>query len=174
MRYDEGDRCRLCRDERHRRDARGLRLRQRLPGLQRGDAVEHLHRDLFGGLVHDARVCERPLCGNTLCCMFLRIYANCRDDEAAAMASAIEVALVPFELTQAAVPRQYWKMPELFEFTYRLSSQTRSIWDALVAQSPGGWEVFGDSEDRSAVWNRSDDRVFLAPAVRWAELTERA
>ena len=90
------------------------------------------------------------------------------------MAAAIEVALVLFELTPAAVPRQYWKMPELFEFTYRLSSQTRNIWDELVALPSGGWEVFGDSEDRSAVWNRGDDRVFLAPAVRWAELTERA
>jgi hypothetical protein len=83
--------------------------------------------------------------------MFLRIYANCRDDEAAAIASAIEVALVLFEPTPAARPMQYWKMPELFEFTYRLSSQTRNIWDELVAQSSGGWKVFGDAEDRSAV-----------------------
>ena len=53
--------------------------------------------------------------------MFLRIYANCRDDEAAALASAIEVALGLFEPTPAATPRQYWKLPELFEFKYRLS-----------------------------------------------------
>ena len=90
------------------------------------------------------------------------------------MASAIEVALVLFEPTPAARPRQYWKMPELFEFTYRLSSQTRNIWDELVVQPSGGWNVFGDSEDRSAVWNRGDDHVFLAPAVRWAELAGQA
>ena len=106
--------------------------------------------------------------------MFLRIYANCRDDEAAAIASAIEVALVLFEPTPAARPRQYWKMPELFEFTYRLSSQTRNIWDELVAQASGGWKVVEDAEDRSAVWNRGGDRVFLAPAVRWAELAGHA
>lgn len=106
--------------------------------------------------------------------MFLRIYANCRDDEAVAMARAIEAALVLFEPTPAARPMQYWKMPELFEFTYRLSSQTRNIWDELVAQSSGGWTVFGGAEDRSAVWNRGDDRVFLVTAVRWAELAGRA
>ena len=106
--------------------------------------------------------------------MFLRIYVNCRDDEAAAMASAIESALVLFEPTPAARPRPYWKMPELFEFTYRLSSQTRNIWDELVSEPAGSWKVFEDSEDRSAVWNRSDDRVFLVPAVRWAELAGQA
>ena len=105
--------------------------------------------------------------------MFLRIYANCRDDEAAAMASAIELALVLFEPTPTAKPRQYWKMPELFEFTYRVSSQTWDVWDELLAQPSGGLEIAGDSEDRSAVWNRGDDRVFLAPAVRWAELVDR-
>ena len=104
----------------------------------------------------------------------LRQLSNCRDDEAAAMASAIEVALVLFDLTPASQPRQYWKMPELSEFTYRLSSQTRNIWGELAAQPSVGQEVFGDSEDRCAVWNRGDDRVCLAPAVRWAELTGRA
>lgn len=89
------------------------------------------------------------------------------------MASAIEVALVLFDPTSAATPRQSWKLPELFEFTYRLSSQTRNVWDELVAQPSGGWEITGDSEDRSAVWNRGDDRVFLVPAVRWAELIDR-
>lgn len=65
-------------------------------------------------------------------------------------------------------------MPELFEFTYRLSSQTRSIWDELAAQPSDGWKTFGNSEDRSAVWNRDNDRVFLASAVRWAELADQA
>ncbi len=65
-------------------------------------------------------------------------------------------------------------MPELFEFRYCLSSQTQNIWDELVLQSSGGWKVFGDSEDHSAVRNRGDDRVFLAPAVRWAELCVQA
>lgn len=106
--------------------------------------------------------------------MLLRIYANCRDDEAASVARAIESALVLFNPTAATRPRQYWKMPELFEFKYRLSSSTRNIWDELVSAPSNGWEVFEDPEDRSAVWNRVDDRVFLAPSVRWAELADRA
>lgn len=88
------------------------------------------------------------------------------------MARAIESALLLFEPTPAARPRAYWKMPELFEFTYRLSSETRNIWDESVSEHSGGWKVFGDSEDRSAVWNRGDDRAFLLPAVRWAELAD--
>ena len=90
------------------------------------------------------------------------------------MARAIESALVLFEPTPAAKPKAYWKMPELFEFTYRLSSETRNIWDELVSEPSGGWKVFGDSDDRSAVWNRGNDGVFLVPAVRWAELVDHA
>jgi hypothetical protein len=102
--------------------------------------------------------------------MFLRIYANCVDDEAAGLSAALESALIHYEPRLAAMPKQYWKMPELFEFTYRLSSPHRDIWDELVAQRPSGWHVVDDSEERSAVWNRAADQVFLAPAVRWAEL----
>jgi hypothetical protein len=106
--------------------------------------------------------------------MFLRIYANCNDDEVSSLAASIEMALIHYELRPAAAPKQYWKMPELFEFTYRLSSATRDIWDELVTQRPGGWHVASDSDDRSAVWNRGADHVFLMPAVRWAELAEGA
>ncbi len=86
--------------------------------------------------------------------MFLRIYANCIEDEVAPLADALESALVPYAPTPASMPRPYWKMPELFEFTYRLSSPTRNIWDELVAQRPEGWYVVDRSEERSAVWNR--------------------
>jgi len=106
--------------------------------------------------------------------MFLRIYADCISDEAPSLALAIESALIHYEPRPAAAPKEYWKIPELFEFTYRLSSPTRDIWDELVSQRAGGWHIVDDSEDRSAVWNRGPNHVFLAPAVRWAELAGRA
>lgn len=102
--------------------------------------------------------------------MFLRIYADCLDDEVAPLVDAIETALIHYAPTPASKPRPYWKMPELFEFTYRLSSPTQDIWDELVTQRPEGWSVVDDSEDRSAVWNRRADLIFLVSAVRWAEL----
>jgi len=102
--------------------------------------------------------------------MFLRIYANCADHEVPSLARVLESALIHYEPRPVAAPKQYWKMPELFEFTYRLSSPHRDIWDELVAQRPSGWHVVDDSDERSAVWNRGADHVFLAPAVRWAEL----
>jgi len=106
--------------------------------------------------------------------MFLRIYADCVDHEAAALARAIEAALVHYEPSLVATPKQYWKRPELFEFTYRLSSTCRDVWDEWVVQRPCGWHVVEDSQERSAVWNRGADHVFLVPAVRWAELAGRA
>lgn len=102
--------------------------------------------------------------------LFLRIYANASTDEASALAAVMEAALALYEPTAAASPRRYWKMPELFEFSYHLSSPTRDIWDELVSQHPEGWTVVEDGAECSAVWNRAVDRVLLAPAVRWAEL----
>jgi len=103
--------------------------------------------------------------------MFLRTYANANADEARALTAAIEAALASYEPAAAASPRPYWKMPELFEFTYRLSSPTRDIWDDLVAKSSESWTVIEEGDGRSAVWNRVHDRLFLVPAVRWAELS---
>lgn len=105
--------------------------------------------------------------------MLLRIYANCVDDEVAGLSGALESALIHYEPRPTATPKQYWKMPELFEFAYRLSCPNRDIWDELVVQRPSGWHVVDDSDERSAVWNRGADQVFLMPAVQWAELTGR-
>lgn len=49
-----------------------------------------------------SRPTDRPLCGNALNRMFLRGYANYRDDGTAAMASAIEMALVLFVTSREA------------------------------------------------------------------------
>ena len=106
--------------------------------------------------------------------MFLRIFANCVEDEVSLLSSDIEAALVHFDPQPATPPKQYWKAPGLFEFTYRLSSPTRDIWNELVTDQPSGWHVLDNSDERSAVWNRGADHVFLVPAVRWAELAGQA
>jgi hypothetical protein len=103
-------------------------------------------------------------------CWFLRIYANTSADEAQALAGTIETALLLSGPVVAASPRPYWKMPELFEFTYRLSSPTRDVWSELLAQGRGGWTIVEDGDKRPAVWNRAHDRLLLVPAVQWAEL----
>jgi hypothetical protein len=104
---------------------------------------------------------------------FLRIYANCDDErEATLLAQTIEAALVRYEPTSRFDPRRYWKMPELFEFTYDLSSPGGDILRELAASDPAAWQLHGRDGDRSAVWNRSDDRSFLVAATRWAELQD--
>jgi hypothetical protein len=102
---------------------------------------------------------------------FLRIYADCRDDqEAAALAGSIGTALVLYDPIEASTPRPYWKMPELFEFTYRLSSPTRDILSELVLRHQAGWTMISEGIEYSAVWNRRQELIFLEPSVRWAEL----
>ena len=103
--------------------------------------------------------------------VFLRIYANCdHADQATQLAEAIERALVLFEPVVAAPPKQYWKIPELFEFTYRLSSATSDILSELVSDTQDAWKISGRGDDRSAIWNRAADRSFLIPPTRWAEI----
>lgn len=105
---------------------------------------------------------------------FLRIYADCQDhEEASRLARALEVALSVYEPVATAAPARYWKLPELFGFTYCLSSPVRDIWSDLLSE-PDDWLQTVDGHDRSAVWNRRKDRRFLIPEVRWAELQAQA
>lgn len=105
---------------------------------------------------------------------FVRIYADCEDaDEAKRLAHALELALSRYEPVSASTPARYWKIPELFGFTYRLSSPVRDIWSDLISDEDG-WLQTVDENERSAVWNRLGDRRLLIAEVRWAELQTRA
>lgn len=104
----------------------------------------------------------------------MRIYADCEDaDEAKRLAHALELALSRYEPVSASTPARYWKIPELFGFTYRLSSPVRDIWSDLISDEDG-WLQTVDENERSAVWNRLGDRRLLIAEVRWAELQTRA
>jgi len=101
---------------------------------------------------------------------FVRIYADCSNDgEASRLARAFELALSFYDPVTTAAPARYWKLPELFGFTYRLSSPTRDIWAELVSDSDG-WLVMADEHDRLAVWSRVGDRRFLIAEAAWAEV----
>jgi hypothetical protein len=101
---------------------------------------------------------------------FVRIYADCQDgDEASRLAQALELALSLYNPIASAAPARYWKIPELFGFTYRLSSPVRDIWADLLSDSDD-WLQAVDEHERLAVWNRLGDRRFLIAETRWAEL----
>lgn len=105
---------------------------------------------------------------------FIRIYADCNDNsEATRLAQALELALSPYDPIETAAPARYWKISELFGFTYRLSSPVLDIWAELVSDA-GAWTQSRDEHDRSAVWNRLGDRRFLIAEARWAELQAQA
>ncbi|HSI50259.1 MAG TPA: hypothetical protein VLA61_18460 [Ideonella sp.] len=105
---------------------------------------------------------------------FLRIYADCQDgDEARRLAQALELVLSFYDPVATAAPARYWKIPELFGFTYRLSSSVRDIWADLLSD-PDDWRQAVDEHERSAVWNRLGDRRFLIAEARWAELQTQA
>ena len=106
--------------------------------------------------------------------VFIRVYADCKDDdEAAKLAQTLELTLSPYDPVATGAPTRYWKLPELFGFTYRLSSPARDIWEELISDADG-WLQSADEQDRSAVWNRVGDRRFLISEARWAELQTHA
>jgi hypothetical protein len=101
---------------------------------------------------------------------FVRVYADCKDDvEASTLARAFELALWLYEPVPTAAPARYCKLPELYGFTYQLSSPTRDIWSELVSETDG-WLLMVDEHERSAVWNRVADRKFLVAEAAWAEV----
>lgn len=104
---------------------------------------------------------------------FVRLDAKCDDEhEASLLAQSIEAALVRHGPVARFTPKRYWKMAELFEFTYDLSSPGLDILQDLTADDPGAWSLDGLEDDRSAIWNRWGDRIFLIPATRWAHLQD--
>jgi hypothetical protein len=104
--------------------------------------------------------------------LFLRLFANCDDAASASLlAGRLMLALHAHEPSEHAEPRQYWKMRELFEFTYTLNPETEESFQAVIASTASGWHQveLGDDE-LSAIWNRANDHVFLVPEVSWANL----
>ena len=104
--------------------------------------------------------------------LFMRVYGNCENQEQAKdISTGIRRALAKFQLSDRMASKPYWKVPELFEFTYDLTPATQSSFLDIVNLCGIGWLHMGDGLDRSSVWNRVEGTVFLTPAVSWAELS---
>ena len=109
--------------------------------------------------------------------LFLRLFADC---ESAAVASGIaarlHTALLQLNPEAFSPPKPYWKLPHLFEFAFTFSPPTEAQFHLLVSSPPGGWSHSASGAERSSVWNRASDQIFLLPEVSWAnvELFETA
>jgi len=103
--------------------------------------------------------------------LFLRVFANCENAEVAVgIAERLALALSGLSPQQRSSPRAYWKLPHLFEFTYNLFPAAEASFHEVVSLSSGEWHHSSCATERSSVWNRSCDRVFLISEVSWAEL----
>ena len=102
--------------------------------------------------------------------LFLRVFAECGSEGYAEhLQRELCVALTTWVLAKPSTARRYWKMPDLFEFTFRLTPATFEARDQIIG-SASGWHHSGDELDRSSVWNRSPGVSFLVAEVTWAEL----
>jgi hypothetical protein len=103
--------------------------------------------------------------------LFIRIFANCEDDSTAQRIEGnLLQELSRFDPVARAAPRRYWKIQELYEFTFDLSPATRECFVSITDKTSGGWSHNEGSEEFSSVWNRVQDHAFLIPEVRWANL----
>ena len=105
--------------------------------------------------------------------LFLRAFVDCADAQTAAgLQQKLCAALVAWASAEPLLAERYWKMPELFELTFRLTPAGPGAFDGIVACAPGGWHHVSDETYRSSVWNRSAGSSFLAPELAWAELQQ--
>lgn len=101
----------------------------------------------------------------------LRLFAECADDAAAAnLLAALYSDLNEFLPVSEKPPSRYWKMPELFEFSFELNPKTWDTCQHIVALCVTGWTHGGSNNDMWFIWNRHDTDIFLLPQVTWAEI----
>ena len=103
--------------------------------------------------------------------LFIRTYAVCGNlDQAREISNEIQLALADFHPTHYSAPKPYWKMPELFEFSFNLSPATEASFLEIVNFCDKDWLHMGSGQDRSSVWNPAEGISFLSPSVTWATL----
>jgi hypothetical protein len=101
----------------------------------------------------------------------MRAYATCGNlEQATGISDEIRQALARFQPEEFSEPKRYWKMPELFEFTFNLSPATEASFLDIVKSCDEGWLHMGNGQDRSSVWNQVPSLSFLTSSVTWAEL----
>ena len=107
--------------------------------------------------------------------MLFRCFADARTQaDANRIAAELAQALAYFRPELLEEPRQYWKIPEYFEFHQELHPGTRHAYDAVLqaASVEWDWMVLGETcdEECSAVWNAKRGETFLLTELRWVEL----
>jgi hypothetical protein len=101
----------------------------------------------------------------------LRLFAECADAaDAANLLSALYSALSEFLPVSEKSPSRYWKMPELFEFSFTLNPKTWDTCQHVVARTATGWTHGGSDDDLWFIWNRHNNNCFLLSQVTWAEI----
>lgn len=97
--------------------------------------------------------------------VFAEVSSEC---EADIIGSRFSDRLSSFGDTQVTGVKQYWKVPEYFEFSVELSAARLSENDCQkVADVLGhGWSETGSS----LIWNPTSDAVLVDPSVKWAHL----
>jgi uncharacterized protein YjbI with pentapeptide repeats len=104
----------------------------------------------------------------------INIKADCKSVEhSIRLLENLQTALNDFVYSRAHPPIQYWKMPELYDFTFDLKPTGMETFDSIIAAAKYGWSyLHADDEtiefDRSAVWNRSKGVSLFIPEVSWA------
>lgn len=103
--------------------------------------------------------------------LLLRLFAPAAGPEdAATIGHRLLDALHDFSPATVQPPERYWKIPEWFEHTLRLSPASAAGFDRLLALAPAGWEPIIRDGECSAVWDAAPGTTFLLPEVTWAEL----
>lgn len=104
----------------------------------------------------------------TLC---IRLFFHCGGDEEARQYLAdICKTLSAFYPTSNELPKQYWKIPALYELYIQCGRADENAFQELIDFQPIGWTHGGDEYDRSSVWNWTDGHHFLDTKVAWAEI----
>jgi hypothetical protein len=103
--------------------------------------------------------------------IFLRLFANCENlNDAHEILARLTKALGNFSPLAVSTPKPYWKIPELFEFTFTLTPPTQDVFQKIVNACDVGWLHMRSELDRSSVWNKTSGQQFLIPEVSWASI----
>ncbi|MBT1446062.1 hypothetical protein KJI95_16320 [Shewanella sp. JM162201] len=103
--------------------------------------------------------------------LFLRLFATCNDDSGEEkllerLSHEISVFAESVPLNQG----RYWKIPEMYEFTFNLLPANIDLFNEIIDVSSDGWVHMGSGNEYSSVWNITDGKSLFVPEVQWAEL----
>lgn len=99
----------------------------------------------------------------------VRVFARCASDNAASrLEPELLQALSAFRATRHGAPKRYWKMQELYEFSFAAAGIDKFA--DITALCSNGWTDAGDDDDPSWVWNVEPGATFLHAEAVWAEV----